>query len=212
MRLAALALGVALAAAACSSSGAGGGGGGGGGGRDGGPAAPTTTTVPVAVPAVDPACPTFHGSTDSLASSGTRPPALLVDATAGTAGCLDRVTFEFESLGDGLPPGYRVGYRDLAAEPLLDEDGSKLTFPATAILVVTIAPAASVDVRVPDEPRPQTYRGSLRLAYGETHHLEIVQKVPDGLGTVEWVIGLDSVRPFVVDSAMSPPRVSVYIG
>jgi hypothetical protein len=207
MRLAALALGVALAAAACSS-----GGGGSSSGGGGGQAAPTTTTAPVAVPAVDPACPTFHGSTDSLASSGTRPPALLVDATAGAAGCLDRVTFEFESLGDGLPPGYRVGYRDLAAEPLLDEDGSKMTFPATAILVVTMAPAASVDVRVPEEPRPQTYRGNLRLAYGETHHLEIVQKVPDGVGTVEWVIGLDSVRPFVVDSAMSPPRVSVYIG
>jgi hypothetical protein len=201
MRLAALALGVALVATACST-----------GGGDGERAAPTTTTAPVAAPAVDPSCPTFHGSTGSLASSGQRPAGLLVGATAGTVGCLDRVTFEFESLGEGLPPGYRVGYRDLEAEPLLDENGNEMSFPATAILVVTISPAASVDLRVPEEPRPQTYRGNLRLAYGETHHLEIVQKVPDGLGVVEWAIGLDSVRPFVVDSAMSPPRVSVYIG
>ena len=62
------------------------------------------------------------------------------------------------------------------------------------------------------EEQPATYRGNLRLSYGENHHLEIVQKLPDVLGAIEWVIGLDSERPFVVDSAAGPPRVSVYIG
>lgn len=199
MRLAALALGVALFfGAACSS-----------GTAD--RAAPTATTgVPGAIPAVDPSCPTFHGTTAPLSSGGERPLSLLVDASAEMVGCLDRVTFEFESVGDGTPPGYRVAYRDVEAEPLLDANGNEFSLPGSAFLVVTMAPAASNDPRV--EEQPATYRGNLRLSYGENHHLQIVQKLPDVLGSVQWVIGLDAERPFIVDSAADPPRVSVYIG
>jgi hypothetical protein len=103
-----------------------------------------------------------------------------------------------------------VAYRDLDAEPLLDDDGNPITIPAAAVLVVTIAPAASSDPRVED--RPPTYLGNLRLSYGETHHLEAVQKLPDVPGAVQWAIGLDGPRPFLVDSATGPTRVSVYIG
>jgi hypothetical protein len=170
--------------------------------------APTTTTAPVA-PA-DPTCTDFAGTTAPRSSTGERPPALLVDAYAEMAGCLDRVTFEFESLGDGTPPGYRVGYRDVEAEPLLDANGNEISLPGNAFLLVQIAPAASNDPRVED--LPATYRGNLRLSYGDIHHLEIVQKLPDATGTVEWVIGLDRERPFLVDAASRPARVSVYIG
>lgn len=199
MRFAALAVGAALLVGACSN-----------GGSDASSSTPTTTAAPAAVPLAGPGCAAFHGTTSPLSSTGERPVSLLVDASAEMVGCLDRVTFEFESLGDGTPPGYRVGYRDVAVEPLLDANGNEVSLPGNAFLVVQIAPASSNDPR--REEQPATYRGNLRLSYGENHHLEIVQKLPDGIGTVEWVIGLDAERPFVVDSAAGPPRVSVYIG
>jgi hypothetical protein len=198
MRIAALALVVACAAVGCSS-----------GADDQSSSSPPPTTTTTAATA-DPTCTDFHGTTAPLSSTGDRPPGLLVDASAEMVGCLDRVTFEFESLGDGTPPGYRVGYRDVDTEPLLDANGNEISLPGNAFLLVQIAPAASNDPRVED--LPATYRGNLRLSYGENHHLEIVQKLPDAMGTVEWVIGLDSERPFLVDSASGPPRVSVYIG
>ena len=135
-----------------------------------------------------------------------------MDAYVDQVGCLDRVTFELQSLGDGTPPGYTVAYQDLSQEPLLDEHGNAIDVPAAAALVVTITPARSTDPRLPDAP--PTYRGNLRLAYGETHHIDIVRKLPDGASpdAVRWVIGLDSARKFLVDSVTDPTRVSVYIG
>ncbi|MET0627482.1 MAG: hypothetical protein ABW033_03385 [Acidimicrobiia bacterium] len=197
MRLVALALVVACCAGACS------------GGADEG-ATPTTTTSASSTPAPDPTCTQFRGTDGPLATSGDRPEALLVDAYVEQVGCLDRVTYEFESLGDGTPPGYTVGYRDLEQEPLLDAAGARISLPASTALVVTFAPARSTDPRAPEAPA--TYKGNLRLSYGETHHIDVVQKLDDVNGTVVWVIGLDSPRPFTVDSATAPTRVSVYIG
>ena len=39
-----------------------------------------------------------------------------------------------------------------------------------------------------------------------------MRKLPDAKNTVRWVIGLDGVRPFLVDRAADPPRVTVLIG
>jgi hypothetical protein len=172
-------------------------------------AAPASTTLPgAAVP--DPACAPFRGTEGPLTSSGERPEALLVDAFVEQVGCLDRVTFEFESLGDGTPPRYTVGYRDLEQDPLLDAGGQPVAWPASTALVVAMSPARSTDPRVEDQP--PTYSGNLRLAYGATHHIQIVQKLDDADGAVRWAIGLDTVRPFIVDSAVGPTRVNVYIG
>ncbi len=77
--------------------------------------------------------------------------------------------------------------------------------------MVKIQPAASSDPARPEGDQ-QTYRGNLRLAYEGEHHLQIVEKTCDGDGTVNWIIGLDSVRPFVVDRAQNPSRISVLIG
>ena len=75
---------------------------------------------------------------------------------------------------------------------------------------MTITPAASVDITQEDTPR--TYFGSLLLRYDDHHHLVLVRKFDDALGTVQWVIALDSKRPFLVDSAANPTRISIYIG
>jgi|SRR5215510_8477534 len=208
MRLAAVVLLVACSATACGS---------GGSGSSGDAATATSTTVatdapPVSAAAADPTCTQFHGTDGPLSTTGERPAALLVDASVDEVGCLDRVTFELESLGDGTPPGYTVGYQNLTEQPLLDENGNAIDVPAAAALVVTITPARSTDPRVPGAPA--TYRGNLRLSYGETHHIDIVRKLPDGASpdSVRWVIGLDGARKFLVDSASDPTRVSVYIG
>jgi len=177
--------------------------------------APTTAAPVTTVAGGSDSCPGFHGSTTSLTSSGPTAPAFLIDATAGAQGCLDVVTFTFQTRGDGTPPGYAVGYRDAKAEPFKDGD-TEIDVPGSAHLAVSVAPAASTDVSVPDNPQ-QTYTGNLSLEYGDHHHLVIVRELPDGKDpagqdTVNWVIGLDSLRPFRVDRADNPPRVMILIG
>jgi hypothetical protein len=168
-------------------------------------AATSTTTV---APAPAGPCPTFHGTTARAESVGSRPLGLLTDATAGAAGCLDQVTFTFRSVGSVTPPGYVVEYQ---TPPFSNGDPPRaVTLDGSAFLSVTIAPAASVDVTQEDQPR--TYFGNLLLQYGEHHHLVLVEKFDDSLGAVRWVIALDAKRPFVVDSATDPTRITVYIG
>ncbi|MFN8025802.1 MAG: hypothetical protein U0W40_05400 [Acidimicrobiia bacterium] len=192
-----LALTLAALATACSS-----------GGGDG---SATGTTTPGASTTVagQAGCVPFHGVTTQLTSTGKTAPGFLTDATAEAVDCLDKVTFVFDSKGD-VPPGYDVHYQDVTKQPLQD-CGQDVTMPGEAFLIVVLKPAASSNPFAP-EGEQDTYKGNLRLSYGATHHLQIVEKTCDGDGTVNWVIGLDSVRPFVVDRAVDPIRVSVVIG
>jgi hypothetical protein len=170
---------------------------------------PTTTTAPVTTSPGQSPCRNFRGSTTSLASAGDAKLGFLIDAQAQVLDCLDKVTFFFDPTG-GVPPGYTVRYQDAAKEPLTD-CGEPITVPGNAFLVVQLQPAASNNPFLP-EGEQQTYRGNLLLEYGPPHHLQVVQKTCDGAGTVNWIIGLDSVRPFLVDRAENPSRVSVLIG
>ncbi len=180
-------------------------------GGSGNSAAPATSTTRGGAPSTNVMsdCPRFRGVTTPLRSIAAGQGGLLIDATAGAAGCLDEVTFTFQPLGDGTPPGYVVQYQDPSKEPF--KDGNEPIFlPGDAFLVVKIAPALSNNPFV--DGRPQTYLGNLTLLYGEHHHLQIVRKLADAENTVMWVIGLDGVRPFVVDAAEYPTRITVYIG
>jgi hypothetical protein len=189
---------------------------GGGGGSD--EASPSTTAPTTAPPAtlVPGQCTGFRGALDQVTSTGDVAPASLIDATAGAEGCLDIVTFTLQSKGDGTPPGYDVGYRDVEKDPIMQGDPPEaITVPGNAHLMVAIKPALSTDPSVPDNP--QTYTGNLSLSYDTHNHLEIVEKLDDGPDTVNWVIGLDSVRPFRVDRSqdLTTPgvvRVSILIG
>jgi hypothetical protein len=192
---------LAVALAACS----------GGASNSSSPAPPTTTMARnVGVPGTSsaPGCPTFAGSTVRAESFGPRPLGLLTDATAGEAGCLDQVTFFFRSLGDGVAPGYVVEY---AHPPFMDGDPPRqISMDGAAFLSVTMLPAATVDVSTDDHKR--TYFGNLFLQYGAHHHLVLVRKLVDVPGGVRWIIALDAERPFLVDSAVDPTRITVYIG
>jgi hypothetical protein len=175
-------------------------------GAPGRASAPTTTLGADGTPAPPGSCGPFRGSTARAESVGERPAGLLTDASAGAIGCLDQVTFLFQSLGNGTPPGYTVEYED---PPFTDGD-VEVSLDGNAFLAVSIAPAASFDFTKEDAPR--TYLGNLLLQYDDHHHLVLVRKLEDGLGTVRWVIALDGKRPFRVDSASDPTRITVYIG
>lgn len=204
------AVALALVLTACS-------GGGSGGSSNASGSATTTTGAPSPTrPGASDTCPSFRGSTTSLTSDGPTAPAFLVDATAGAQGCLDVVTLMFQSRGDGTPPGYTVGYRDPTKDPFTDGDPpAPIDVPGNAFLAVSASPATSTDPTV--EGNPSTYAGNLSLEYGAHNHLVIVRelpdgKTPDGQDAVNWVIGLDSVRPFRVDRAENPTRVMILIG
>jgi hypothetical protein len=98
------------------------------------------------------------------------------------------------------------------ADPPFTEGDPPVDVPldGEAFLSVTFVPATSYDFTQADVPR--TYRGNLLLQYGDHHHLVLVRKFADGLGNVHWVIALDGKRPFAVDSASDPTRITVYIG
>ncbi|MEX2100155.1 MAG: hypothetical protein WEB19_01960 [Acidimicrobiia bacterium] len=205
--IACAAFAVALALTACS----------GGGGSDT-ERAPDTVPEGAAQP-VAASCQSFRGAFEARTSTGPVAPGLLVDAVAGGVGCLDRVEFTFRSLGNntvtgqGLAPGYTVEYAE--SNQFID-GGVSISIDGSAWLLVTMKPASSYELPVegapPNAKRAPTYLGNLLLRWTEFNHLEVVRRLEDVDDTVQWVIGLDSKRPFVVDAARDPTRISVWIG
>jgi hypothetical protein len=188
-----------------------------GGGSDA--ASTTSTTVPAAAagpgPAPD-ACTSFRGSTTPRTSTGPTATGLLIDATAGGVGCLDRVEFTFRSLGDGtiegqgLAPGYTVEYKDDGH--FMDGD-TAISVDGQAWLLVTMKPASSYEINPdPTAKKVATYLGNLLLRWSTHNHLQVVRRLEDVQDTVQWVISLDEKRPFVVDAARDPTRITIWIG
>jgi len=141
----------------------------------------------------------------------TPPPEFMEHLTGAIAypeTCWDRVLFTFEAELGQAPPGYQVEYRK---PPFVEgERDSPVQVQGEAFLYVTFTPASQFDVRDPARPI-QTYKGNLLLALEGMHHVTMVRKVIDGLGTVMWIIGLDEKRPFTVDAVSNPPRVSIFV-
>jgi len=137
----------------------------------------------------------------------TTPPehlVLLTDAYAVAEPCWDKIVFTFAPTGADMPPGYTIDYQK---GPFTEgEKQSPVETLGEAFLMLTLTPASQTD-----GDGKQTYKGNLRLRLDGMHHTEIVRKLIDGDGTVMWLIGLDAKRPFTVDAANNPPRVTVYI-
>jgi hypothetical protein len=193
-----------------------------GGGSDAAPSAVSTTTpgsptpgAPAPAPDANP-CQSFRGAVAPRTSTGPTAAGLLTDAIAGGVGCLDRVEFTFRSLGDntvagqGLPPGYTVEYKDNGQ--FMDGDVA-ISVPGQAWLLVTMKPASSYEPNPdPTAKRKATYLGNLSLRWSAYNHLQVVRRLEDVQDTVQWVIGLDDKRPFVVDAARDPTRITIWIG
>ena len=145
----------------------------------------------------------------------------LQSAVAEPATCYDRITFVFDP-GDGpdLPPGYSVEYREapfgLEGIPT-STDGLKSV---DAVLYVEITPATAEGVRLATRS-VEGYKGNLRLQLkdmGNTEIVEWIDQLPPDMtpeditdNKVVWLIGLSSKRPFTVDAANQPPRISVLV-
>jgi len=187
-----------------------------GGGSDTASTASTTTPSPGGTTSAPDACQTFRGATGPRASAGATAPGLLIDAMAGGVGCLDRVEFTFRSLGDGtvagqgLAPGYTVAYADDGH--FMDGDVA-ISVTGEAWLLVTMKPASSYEINSdPTAKKVPTYLGNLSLRWSTFNHLQVVRRLEDVQDTVQWVISLDSKRPFVVDAARDPTRITIWIG
>jgi hypothetical protein len=144
----------------------------------------------------------------------------LADAVAEPATCYDRITFIFDQGdGDDMPPGYVVEYRKdpFGLEGIPTSTGGFKD--AKAVLYVEISPASTTNAT--SGRGVETYRGNLRLRLADMGHTVIVEWVdklpedttPDDItdDKVVWLIGLDERRPFTVDAANHPPRVSVLV-
>jgi hypothetical protein len=188
-----------------------------GGGSDAAPSTSSTTTPGPAGTAPDAsACQAFRGAVGPRASTGPAAAGLLIDATAGGVGCLDRVEFTFRSLGDntvagqGLPPSYTVEYKD--DSHFMDGD-TAISVDGDAWLLVTMKPASSYEINAdPNAKKVPTYLGNLLLRWSTHNHLQVVRRLEDVQDTVQWVISLDGKRPYVVDAARDPTRITIWIG
>lgn len=188
-----------------------------GGGSDAARSTSSTTTPGPAGTAPDvSACQAFRGAVGPRASTGPAATGLLIDATAGGVGCLDRVEFTFRSLGDntvagqGLPPSYTVEYKDDGH--FMDGD-TAISVDGDAWLLVTMKPASSYEINAdPNAKKVPTYLGNLLLRWSTHNHLQVVRRLEDVQDTVQWVISLDGKRPYVVDAARDPTRITIWIG
>jgi hypothetical protein len=189
-----------------------------GGACDGGsPPDETASTDPEADPTDEPVripgCDTTGTSTIPRRSPRlATQPALLNGVEVTEEGCLDVARFEFEEpgVGAGLPPGYVVEYRPgpfLVGE---GEEAQEADIAGSAFLVVTLE-ATARGVSAETSGQMLTYTGPTDFVPGALAHLQEMMLVVDAPDRMEWVIGVDDERPFLVDAAAGPPRVTIKI-
>ncbi|HEX6313156.1 MAG TPA: hypothetical protein VF152_16205 [Acidimicrobiia bacterium] len=173
---------------------------GGGDGDDDGSAAPTS-----AVPAPGECLP--RSATVARATPVGDEVAYLLDARVTRLdACADEVAFEFRSPGRELPPGYEIAYE---AGPTFVDYTSADEFDMTggAFLVVrfleTVA-AELVEVDGELEGRSTFDLGRESITPSGMNHLQEARIVQGPEGVIQWVIGLDSERPFTVDASTYP--------
>ena len=129
--------------------------------------------------------------------------ALLQTAQVSRAECTVDVRFEFVSSDVDLPPRYVVEYQ---AGPFLDFNQDAPASPeGAAYLVIRFEQVAT------ELGGRTTSRSGESITPGGMRHVQDVRMVRAPDGTVQFVIGLDERRPFVVDGAPSPPHVVVRV-
>ena len=181
-----------------------------------------TSSAPKQLSADEPGCEYIVAGTDARATTPTGTVEYLTNAVATPTACYDKVSFMFDpgDSPDGLPPAYRVEYRE---EPFGLEFEGKTVNTSTAgccagpapdveaVLFVAFVPASTTDTR--NGRSTDTYLGNLRLSLKDMEHVLIVEWIqPESLppdptpedqsdNAVIWLIGLDEKRPFTVDFA-----------
>lgn len=111
--------------------------------------------------------------------------------------CGDRLVFEFASAGQ--VPAYHINY---VSDPLYATSGEMIYLDGAATLSVVLHGAAHDDNGNP------TYTGSHHLV-SDTHNITEAVFIEDFEGIVQWGVGLDSERAFVVSTLSSPARLVI---
>jgi hypothetical protein len=128
---------------------------------------------------------------------------LLQAANVSRGDCTDDVRFEFASGDIDLPPRYVAEYQP---GPFIDFNRDVPAQPGGSVyLVIRFEQTTSTYLG------RSTYRSRESIEPSGMHHLQDVRIVRAPDNTVEFVIGLDQKRPFMVDGAPSPPHVLVRI-
>jgi hypothetical protein len=162
---------------------------------------PTTTSEATTTSTVS--CDAADATADAKTGGTTvAEPSLLTAVRTGRQPCSDRVTFEFR---DGSPPEYRIEYE--SGPFTFGESGLPLTIQGNAFLVVAFPHASGVDLSEP--AAPVTYTGPDSIIPDGLAHVAEVRKLEDFEAVLQWVIGLDSTRPFTVRVLDGPPRVYI---
>ncbi len=120
--------------------------------------------------------------------------------------CADEVVFEFRTSGRALPPGYQIAYEP---GPFLDfTSGDEIEPAGAAYLVIRFPRTGIVEVVTGPEGEPdfgETYDlGRESITPSDMNHLEEARLVAGPERTTQWVIGLDSERPFTIDASTLP--------
>ncbi len=111
--------------------------------------------------------------------------------------------FDFTSSDVDLPPRYVIEYQD---GPFSDfNQFAQAKIAGSAFLVIRFEKTTS------DFGGKTTYRSRESITPSGMRHLKEVRLVAGPENSVQFVIGLDEKRPFIVDGAPSPPRVVVRI-
>jgi len=130
--------------------------------------------------------------------------ALLTAVRTGAQPCADRVVFDFRG---PTPPGYVVEYQP--GPFTFGESGEPLAIAGRAFLVVRLEPASGVDLT--DPAAAPTYDGPASITPTGLAHVAEIRRLSDFEAQMVWVIGLDTVRPFTVDTLTAPSRVFIDI-
>jgi hypothetical protein len=147
----------------------------------------------------------FRGGTFPREAVGGSESSVIRTAEVSQDSCIDRIAFEFDSLERNLPPRYVVSYEP---GPFVDfNQGYEITVGGSAYLAITFEKTAATNLE-----GDLLYESQESVEPADLHHLQELRLVVAPEGAVKFVIGLDAERPFVIDGAASPPRVTVTIG
>jgi hypothetical protein len=150
-----------------------------------------------------------RSSTVARTTPAAETTAFLLDARVTRLdACADEIVFEFGAAGGELPPGYEIGYEpgptfvDFTSQEEFDMTGG--AFLVIRFLDTVTAEFVEVDGEI--EGRSTFDLGRESIAPSDMNHLveaRIVQSPTEGV--TQWVIALDSERPFTIDASAFPP-------
>ncbi len=161
--------------------------------------APAGSTTTVELPTTSLPCQPIPIPTTPVTSPATTTPSLLTKVSEQGDNCVDHVVFDFVTKGAGLP-GYTIDYGNPPFT--MDGSGAPVSVPGNAFITVRISPGYGYDF-VNGKP---TYTGSKNITVTGANHVQSIVQTGDFEGVLNWVIGLDSKRPFSVEATATPRR------